>query len=248
MRIGGWLLLVAFGATACGGKAQPVPLDWTLHSTVADEELVVQEGVRICAYGHSDIPCATTDKLGKADLALPSGRDLLVSYEKAGFVTKLREVSTKGAEGHGLGGWLFQRRTWYEDFVGTIQGTLDLQTKGAVSVETHHAGADVQFKLRRLDGPHVDFIGPAYVCIYNYSPHMVFCNQGGTGEDDRGLAVFMNVEPGEYAIDIDTSGSSKGSNIVCTQPGFRCDTAQTNCVTAHVVAGKLTHASGITCQ
>lgn len=250
MRGAGWVALVGLALAACGGRTQTAPLDWTLQSKVIDENLQVVQGMRVCAYGHPEIPCATTDKLGDANLALPSGKEFLVSYEKDGFYTKLREISASADELRGLNAIMVQSHRWYMQtptpFGG--QGALDLDNKGMASIEIHNGGAGVRFKLRRLDGKIVDFVGPMYWCVMNYFPHIVPCNHSATDDNDRGLVGFANLPPGDYEISIDASGSDKGDNVHCTQVGFQCPGKSQDCVTMHVMAGMLTYMDRILCN
>lgn len=249
VRIVGTRRVVAIGlvlvssTSACSGETEKerVKLDFTRHTTVADEEGCVVPGVEVCADGHPEIPCATTDDFGIADLALPSNTDIGVSYTKEGFIPKLHLSRTGGAgeTTPGLGGWLLQRREWYLAQAGVLGGTFDLDTKGLLSMQSEQ-------------GDGVDF---------DYSPHAPevrgafwFRQEGGgtcgvklgvcviKAECDTNVWAWGDVPEGAY----DGTAALTANLAPCAPEAFACD-GKDNCTSMEARAGWVTHA-GWTCD
>jgi hypothetical protein len=216
-----------------GSKA---PLDYVLHSTVVDENSQVVEGVEICAEGHSEVACATTDALGIADIALPKNTDIVITYAKDGFITKRRQHHTTGESPKGIGTWFFQRRSWYEQVMqdaGASPGAVDLDQRGLVSLQT---GQSLGLSFT-LDPQSSDNYGPFHACIQGAK--LVYCPEAS--QNDSGVVGFANLQPGKYR------GIITKDNVPCTAQAFACGDGTPGCVELEVQAGKLTH-GWLVCQ
>ncbi len=208
-------------------------LDFVMHNTVGDENAQVIPGVKICAYGRSDIPCVVTDELGIADLRLPRNDDLVISYEKAGYITKHRLFHSGEDSTHGLGWWIFQTRDWYlqtiEAFNPAQKDTVDLDGRGLIGMQTGRI-ENLSFEISPKPA---DAYGPMATCVQGAK--LVPC--ASATNNDSGVAGFMNVLPGKYRAIIEKPGLS------CAPFAFPCKDGTPNCAELEVLPGVLSHAS-----
>jgi len=214
-------------ASACGASEDSAPanttptvrLDLTIQDLVADEKNDAVPDVKVCVDQRPEIPCVMTDAAGKYALAVPSGEDLVLSYEKADFFPKLRLMTAEAAAKPHLI-WYFQRKTWYASGASAFQGTMDF-SKAILTPQT--SGEGIKFELSPMTG-----VGPMYGKDVSFLFDTV-----PTETSNLGVGAFVNVEPGSYTITYKTSKT-------CTPPAaWKSDVPNSVRVTAR--AGWLTY-------
>jgi hypothetical protein len=221
--------VVLAGCGSSDEKATP-KLDATLRSLVVDECAVVVEGVKVCVDGRPEIPCATTDASGIADLAIPKNAELVISYQKDGFVPKLREYVSDQDVNTGLGTWFLQRTTWYETESAKLGGQFDF-TKGIVGFQTD-ALLGLTSGLDPAEGQATaDIKGPIQfqVCKQTGCPGPCICT--GSTTCDAGTVGYGDVPLGKWKATFSAPG------LTCTPKGFACKDGTPNCVEIESRAG-----------
>lgn len=190
----------------------PPVLDAAVSGIVIDESFEVVGGMRVCAIDEPEIPCTTTDALGKYTLAVPSQTRLTLSYEKDGFVPKLWPVDT-GETGF-FSFWNMQRRSWYDAQAAALGVSFD-SSLGIVSLQVN-GEAGVTF---RIDPPLGN--GPFYTdAKLAADPALLWTS-------DSGVGAFLNVPPGVYAASFlhpyaacAAKGEETSANEVVVRAGY----------------------------
>jgi hypothetical protein len=57
------------------------------------------QGIQVCVYGQSSVPCATTDASGKYTIAVPAAAAFTLSYNKTGYQPYLYAIGAQSAGG-----------------------------------------------------------------------------------------------------------------------------------------------------
>lgn len=183
---------VALALCACGSddgdSKQPAPdLSISWKETVLDESSQVVEGMKVCAHGRADIPCATTDALGIFEIALPRGEELIFSYEKDAFVTKYRPMPALETSST-FAVWFIQRKQWYDDAAAVFGGILDY-SQGMIGAQSLGV-AGLTFELSPNDGT-----APGYAEDVTFEFNSLL-----TETSVLGVGAFMNVPPGPHEV------------------------------------------------
>lgn len=223
------LVLVAAFGVACGsdddGAEAAAKLDGLVHSTVFDEDAKVVAGVEMCVVGRPEIPCATTDELGIGELAVPKNAELVLSYEKAEFVSKRRLLFSDESHETGLGPWILQRKAWYDAVAQQLGGSIDYQL-GMIGLQTGPIEG-VTFAVEPAAGKLVQFM--------TVNGKLEGCPASST-TCDFGVGGFFDVPPGKYRA------TFAAPNKTCTPKAFACADGTPECVDIEVVAGELSFA------
>lgn len=179
-----------FPLVGCGGSVEethPLRLDLSFHDTVADENDEAVPDVEVCVFDQPAIPCAVTDASGQYTILLPSGKDVILSYSKPDFFSKLRMVSAEHAKGiHFI--WYFQRITWYQAITAELIGTADFGKAALTPQSTGVAG--LKFTMDPVSG-----VGPMYAEDVTFKLKTLL-----TETSTLGVGAFLNVEDGVYTV------------------------------------------------
>ena len=224
-----WLLVGTVGCSSENDGAEGTKLDGLIHSFVVDENNAIVSGVEICVVGRPDIPCVTTGTDGVGDLAVPLNQEMVVSYEKDGFITNRRQLFSSADLGKGLGTWIFRSKAWYDTESSKLGGAFDF-SKGFIGLQSGFF-ADVTFDVEPKLVKEFKFtlVGAKIeLCIVE-------------SECELGFVGFGDVPPGTYRAYIHQPGKS------CAQKAFACADGTPECTEVEVVAGEMTHAS-VTCE
>jgi hypothetical protein len=167
-------------------------LDAELSGILLDESYELIADMEICVHGRPDIPCVVSDADGAYAIALPEGEELIVTYERDGFVPTLRPVLIEGEQ---FSYWLMQSRPWFEQLAAATGTSLDPE-KGMIGVQIFNTRAGARVALSPDAG-----LGPLYMNEdWAFDPTL-------EETSDLGMVGFSEVEPGGYAITA-TSGTT----------------------------------------
>ncbi len=85
-------------APGCGGDPSAAQLSTiSLTGTVLDEQYLAVPDMAVCLFERPDLGCATTNQSGAYVLEVPKDEDVIIGYEKAGFIRKLRMFGARDA-------------------------------------------------------------------------------------------------------------------------------------------------------
>lgn len=219
----GLLLLVgcgdgggASGEDACGEEGitlTGVVNEFTLGKE--RQEFPPLERVKVCVHGNPEVPCVRTDDSGIFVLcSVPADEDLILSFEKDGFVSSLRMISTRTADYDILA----------ETVLGSIEDGLSEAEKFGVDLRGIQGGALQFFGARPADGvlqvatlegysvELTDLDGEIAQCaapdggdgLVPCDP--IYLDPGGepnldaTASSKFGVGAIGNVMPGEYIL------------------------------------------------
>jgi hypothetical protein len=184
-------IAVALALVACGGDDDSEPsldLPISLKQAVIDENDEFVSGMKVCVRGRSDIPCATTGNDGNFELKLPKGEELVLSYTKDEFLTKLRPMQPL-EESPLFGVWYCQRKKWFTDAALVFSGTVDFSL-GIISAQSSDV-AGLKFELSPNDS--------GSGAIYGEDVTFKF-TEILTETSTLGVAAFLNVPPGMHEV------------------------------------------------
>jgi len=225
-----WAPLAALGVIGCSGESvdDGKHFDGLIHSFLVDEHYQVIEGVEMCVEGRTDIPCVKTDSEGIGDLPVPLNEEMVVTYEKDGYVTNRRLLFSSPDKGKGLGTWIFQTKAWYDQEAATAQGEIDYSL-GLVGLQSGFLGAnDFALDPDPPDDKPLQFHligGEIHWCVLD-------CDLGIVGFVD----VPIKTPPDKYhALFTPPDGQT------CTPEAFACTEPGKGCVEFDVLPGVLTH-------
>lgn len=170
------------------------------------------EGVQICIFEDSSIPCAMSDENGRYAVRANKNTDVIVEYELAGYMTKLRHIRL-AAEDRDLSIFNMESDARVTELLGQAGVTRVPGTCiAAVQVSGQRDGATATLVPGGGDGP-----------FYTTTNEDIDPQLTGTTADGLGVAVFVNVPPGDYSM-------------VVALDGFECTTSQTPGTEAHSAA------------
>ena len=229
-------LLLVF-ASACSSddsdKSNAVKLDGLIHATVLDEASKGVPGARLCVVDRPEIPCVKSDDLGIGDLKVPKDVELVLSIEKAGYLSKRFQIISEESLESGLNSFGFQSVEWFQSLAGILGGSIDLGL-GMVSLQTDPIEG-VKFDLTPKSG---STKGPVQLAFEGTTP--VLCTPSAT-TCQLGVTGYFDVPAGDYPA------TFSAPDKTCTPKAFACKDGTPACVELKVVPGTLTYAS-MPCQ
>jgi hypothetical protein len=178
------------------------------------QEFPPLERVEVCVYGNNEVPCARTDDSGIFVLCnVPENEDLILSFEKDGYVSSLRMIVTRTADYDILA----------ETVLGSIEDGLSQAEMFGVDLRGIQGGALQFFGARPADGvlavatlegysvELADLDGEPAQCVApdgdGEGPcDPIYLDPGGepnldaTESSKFGVGAIGNVAPGEYIL------------------------------------------------
>jgi hypothetical protein len=186
------------------------------------------QGVQVCVYGQSAVPCTTTDASGKYTLAVPPGAAFTVSYTKTGYESYLYAQSAMSAGTTAPLAAIFLTSTDTANSFATAAGATPDATKGVIlfgggTVGTPAPGA----VYHEMFGPYDYYyasgysvsvspavtVGPVYVGTnWMPDPTLKASSTAGWG--------FIQAPPGTYTLTYSAPDLNCGSTMATVVAGY----------------------------
>lgn len=156
------------------------------------------EGVEVCVDGHAEVACAMTNAMGAYRLeGVPPATDLLLTFDKDGYLPAQRTVHTPAVRDMALFGFAFGD----DDYVAFFETALDLTLDPNLGILTFEATEASVVAVTHAGLEHVTAsIDPASGDGPGYADAMQFPAGTLTETSRSGWGYFVNVEPGEYLV------------------------------------------------
>jgi hypothetical protein len=201
------------------------------------------EGVEVCVYQKSSIPCVMTDKNGIFTLTgLPAFTDIVLTLKKSGYLPNLKPIETASDDMDGLstgqaismGGGAAPTLPLTVDWLGkgqVIFFAVTLGPTGNPSESVGDVGATVTLSPASSDGPY--YLGPQNTLEPSATSIV----------DTAGL--FFNLDPGTYEVTF--HDPTKDCAPISTQFGGFGFPSPPSSVKFPILAGYLTNGIGVAC-
>jgi hypothetical protein len=225
---------------AAGGDAgnvdagPPVTVTGTcLEFTLSDGGSVPAiSGMEVCVHEHSEIPCALTDSSGLFVLAgVPASSELLLSFEKAGYLPVLRTI-TSGTAPMDIGAIQYPTTVIADLFAQVVGITIEPEKGHVLSLAFQ--GAPTTFVGQ--DGVS-SAMTPASGSGPFYADETGFPDQTLTATSSRGFALFGNVDPGEVEIEMTHPTRACTRYVQATWAGSTPTASRVPVVAGYLVGG-----------
>jgi hypothetical protein len=201
------------------------------------------EGVEVCVYEKSSIPCVMTDKNGMFTLSgLPALTDIVLTLKKSGYLPNLKAIETASTDMDGLaagqaismGGGSAPALPVDVDWLGKGQVTFfaaTLSPTGDPTESVGDVGAKVTLSPTSGNGP------------YYLGPNNALDPSATSIVDTAGL--FFNLDPGNYEITFDDP--TKDCAPISTQFGGFGFPSPPSSVKFPIMKGYITNGVGVAC-
>lgn len=238
----------ALAVSGASCDSDPAPRTVAMSGTIGDfapaAGLKPLEGVEVCTVEQPEVACATTDAAGHyALVGLPAGEDLLITYEKEGYLPQLGMLSTGSSDvgpveirlaPTGAAEPLFTiiGATYpLGDTGGITFGAYPSTTGGGIGPEDGLAGYSVA--LAPSSG-----VGPVYV------NEQEFPDTAQTDTAAPGWGLYANIAPGTVALTF----TKDGKPCDRVRPGYGWESSLSGgTLQMPIVAGYLT-AGAVLCD
>ncbi len=185
------------------------------------------QGVQVCLYGQSSVPCATTDASGKYSLAVPAGTAFTVSYVKTGYQPTLYAIGAQTSGSTDDAPAIFLSSTSSFTSLGTMAGAPPDPTKGTILFGGGTIGPSPGALYHELFGTFDYYyvpgysvtiapaatVGPIYVSAdWEPDPSLTASSSAGWG--------FFQAAPGTYTLTYSSPTLNCGSTTTTVVAGY----------------------------
>jgi hypothetical protein len=195
------------------------------------------QGVQVCVYGQSSVPCATTDASGQYTLSVPAGVAFTLSYNKTGYQPYLYAIGAQSAGAtDDAPAILITTTASGNAFLATAGGTPDA-TKGVILFGGGTIGPSPGAVYHEMFGAFDYYYAPGYSVTISPAATVgpVYVSTAWqpdpslTASSTAGWGMFQ-APPGKYTL-------------TYSSPTLSCGTTTTT-----VVAGYTTTYVGVACS
>jgi hypothetical protein len=185
------------------------------------------QGVKVCVYGDSSVPCALTDANGKYTLAVPVGAAVTLSYDKAGYTPYLYAVAAQSAGATDNAPALLITTTAAGNAFLTMAGGTPDPTKGVILFGGGTIGPSPGAMYHEMFGAYDYYyapgysvavspattVGPVYVsAAWAPDPSLTASSVAGWG--------VIQAPPGKYTLTYSALDLSCGSTTATIVAGY----------------------------